>query len=140
MGWSIAGRGARGGRWAIFFAYASAHDARLPNFNERMRIVRGSAKRPYPWGEPFGRGNSNTREESLDRPCAVGLYRRDQTPEGVFDLAGNVAEWVGDVVGDERLIAPGAWSQESMSSWAKARAMQAPTCRGFDLGFRLVRD
>lgn len=126
--------------WYEAQAYAAAHGARLPNFDERMRIVRGPVKRPYPWGEPFGRGNANTREESLDRPCAVGLYRGDQTPEGVFDLAGNVAEWVADVVDDKRLIAPGAWSQESMSSWAKARAMQAPTCRGFDLGFRLVRD
>ena len=34
--------------------------------------------------------------EALGRPCAVGLFGGDQTPEGVYDLAGNVAEWTGD--------------------------------------------
>jgi len=125
--------------WFEAAAYASWAGGRLLTFQERMGVVRGPGKRPYPWGEPFGHGNANTREEVLARPCAVGLYRRDCTPEGVFDLAGNVAEWVEDEVDEQRVIAPGAWSQESLSSWAKARALQAPECRGSDLGFRIAR-
>jgi hypothetical protein len=125
--------------WFEAVAYAAAHGARLLTFQERMGVVRGPGKRPYPWGEPFGHGNANTREEALSRPCAVGLFRRDCTPEGVFDLAGNVAEWVVDEVDGQRVIAPGAWSQESLSSWAKARLLQPPDCRGADLGLRLAR-
>ena len=30
---------------------------------------------------------------SLGKPSAVGLFLGDCTPEGVYDLAGNVAEW-----------------------------------------------
>ena len=125
--------------WFEAIAYATWAGGRLLTFQERMGVVRGPGKRPYPWGEPFGHGNANTREEVLARPCAVGLYRRDCTPEGIFDLAGNVAEWVADEVDGQRVIAPGAWSQESLSSWAKARALQSPGCRGSDLGFRIAR-
>lgn len=126
--------------WWEARAYARLHNARLPSFLERLAVVRGPVKRPYPWGEPFGQGNANTAEEVLGKPCAVGLYEMDRTPDGVCDLAGNVAEWTDDEVGDERVIAPGSWEQSSMASWAKARDMQPPAARLADLGFRLVRD
>lgn len=126
--------------WWEAEAYARANNARLPRFDERVRAVRGSAKRPYPWGSPFGEGNANTREEVLGRPCAVGLYVRDCTPEGVTDLAGNVAEWAWDGVGDQRFYAPGAFHEPSMAAWAKAREIERPEFRSAALGFRLVRD
>ncbi len=121
-------------------AYATAHGARLPRSDERVWTVRGAPRRPYPWGSPFGEGSANTREEVLGRPCAVGLYTRDATPEGVFDLAGNVAEWTADGVGTRRLIHPGAWDQPSMASWAKAAVLERPEARWPGLGFRLARD
>lgn len=120
-------------------AYANRHQARLPRADERVSVVRGAEKRPYPWGAPFGEGNAATREEVLGRPCAVGLFVRDQTPEGVRDLAGNVAEWTADRVGEEYLIHPGAWDQPSMAAWAKALTMASPSSRWAGLGFRLVR-
>ena len=121
-------------------AYATSVGARLPRFDERQCAVRGADKRPYPWGSPFGAGNANTQEEALRRPCAVGLYVGDRTPEGVADLAGNVGEWSADWAGHGYWIAPGAWDQPSMASWAKARELQPPDARSASLGFRLVRD
>jgi formylglycine-generating enzyme required for sulfatase activity len=121
-------------------AYATAHGARLPRSDERVWVCRGKEKRPYPWGSPFGEGNANTREEVLGRPCAVGLYPRDRTPDGVCDLAGNVAEWMADDVGGQRLVHPGAWDQPSMAAWAKALALHAAEARWAGLGFRLARD
>ncbi len=129
-----------GVNWFEAIAYARSFGARLPERAERSEIVRGSGKRPYPWGEPFGMGNANTREEVLSRPCAVGLFRADCTPEGIFDLAGNVAEWNQDEVGDKRIYHPGSWRQPSMAAWAKALALRAPDARGDDLGLRLVTD
>jgi formylglycine-generating enzyme required for sulfatase activity len=126
--------------WFEADAFARAHDARLPRFDERLRAVRGSEKRPYPWGEPFGEGNANTREEVLGRPCAVGLYLRDRTPEGVSDLAGNVGEWALDGADGQYWYAPGGWDQPSMASWAKARELERPESRSTSVGFRLVRD
>ncbi|MEE2752227.1 MAG: SUMF1/EgtB/PvdO family nonheme iron enzyme [Myxococcota bacterium] len=129
-----------GTNWYEAMAYAKHAGARLPTVHERLQIARGVEKRPYPWGDPFGHGNANTVEEVVGRPCAVGLFQNDQTPEGVMDLAGNVAEWLQDSVGDQRLIHPGSWKQPSMASWAKARSIEKPTYREDDLGFRLVRD
>lgn len=120
-------------------AYANQQHARLPRADERVWVVRGPERRPYPWGAPFGEGNANTREEVLGRPCAVGLYVNDRTPSGVSDLAGNAAEWTSDRVGAEMLIHPGAWDQPSMASWAKALHMVEPSSRWAGLGFRLVR-
>jgi formylglycine-generating enzyme required for sulfatase activity len=108
--------------------------------DERMQAMRGEDNRPYPWGQPFGRGMANTREEDAGRPTAVGLYRHDRTPEGVFDLSGNVAEWTADEADDERVIHPGSWNAPSMSAWAKARALVSPKMRSADLGFRICRD
>lgn len=126
--------------WWEAEAFANAHGARLPTFGERLEIVRGLEKRPYPWGEPFGQGNANTAEEVLSKPCAVGLYISDCTPEGVWDLAGNAAEWTADEVNGQRVVAPGSYRQPSMASWAKARELVEPNARLPDLGFRLVRE
>jgi len=125
--------------WFEAEAYAAAHGSRLPTAQERRWIVRGAEKRPYPWGAPFGSGNSNTREESLGKPSAVGLYKSDCTPEGVWDLAGNVGEWTQDGTNDKRVLHPGSWVRPSMASWAKALEMASPDVRSADLGFRLVR-
>jgi formylglycine-generating enzyme required for sulfatase activity len=126
--------------WHEARAYAKRHEARLLSFGERMQVARGDEKRPYPWGAPFGSGNANTREEVLGKPCAVGLFRRDCTPDGVYDLAGNVAEWTADRVDDACVVHPGSWEQPSMASWAKARELEPARTRGADLGFRIARD
>jgi formylglycine-generating enzyme required for sulfatase activity len=129
-----------GANWYEATAYANFVGARLPTVSERLLVVRGAEKRPYPWGEPFGSNNANTREEVIQRPCAIGLFRSDCTPDGVWDLAGNAGEWLADTVGEQRVFHPGSWKQDSLASWAKARALEAPGHRGDDLGFRLIRD
>lgn len=126
--------------WFEAAAFAAAHDARLPRWYERVNAVRGDEKRPYPWGDPFGEGHANTKEEVLGRPCAVGLYPADVTPEGVSDLAGNTGEWTAETAGDEFLLHPGSWDQPSLASWAKALTTEPPTARWSALGFRLAKD
>lgn len=121
-------------------AYARWVGARLPRWYERVWAVRGAQKRPYPWGSPFGEGNANTKEEVLRRPCAVGMYVQDRTPEGVYDLAGNAGEWTAEQAGTEYLLAPGSWDQPSLAAWAKALTTEDPASRWPALGFRLVRD
>ena len=126
--------------WFEACAYAKAHGGRLLTLDERLYVMRGDANRPYPWGQPFGHNNSNTSEEGLGKPTALGLFPGDCTPEGVYDLAGNVAEWTVDEADDEVVIHPGSWNQPSMSAWAKARALVPRKTRSADLGFRIARD
>lgn len=120
-------------------AFAKAYSARLPRWYERVFAVRGADKLPYPWGSPFGEGNANTKEEVLGRPSAVGLYRRDCSASGVYDLAGNAGEWTAEQAGDEYLLHPGSWDQPSLAAWAKALTSEPPEARGAGLGFRLAR-
>lgn len=126
--------------WFEAEAFATFHNARLMEFYEREWIVRGKEKRPYPWGKPFRRGYANTQEEELGKPSAVGLYVFDQTPEGVFDLAGNVSEWLSDDADDMNIVHPGSWNSESISTWAKASSSVSSSARLGYLGFRIVRD
>lgn len=127
--------------WYEAEAFATCHNARLMDNFERIQMMRGPEKRRYPWGATFKPGYANTEDVGLNKTSPVGVFVKDQTPEGIYDLAGNVAEWLGDDLdSDHRNIHPGCWLRDSISTWAKACEMMAPNARVAFLGFRLVRD
>jgi sulfatase-modifying factor enzyme 1 len=104
-------------------AYCAYESARLPTVAEWQLAAGGPEKRPYPWGSthpsniqvtepPAGgaygpgaarhylcwSGDGTDREKYPTWTCPVGSFPAGNTPSGISDLAGNVAEWTSTTV------------------------------------------
>lgn len=91
--------------------FAHAEGVRLPSAREWMRVAAGTRAQRLPWGAP-ARSVSNSLELGLGRPAPVGTFENGRTTLGVYDLVGNVAEWVEGTLlePDERLGDGSAWA------------------------------
>ncbi len=147
--------------WFGARGYCEYSDARLPSEMEWVKAARGEDQRSYPWGDEILRNSANfyaSRDPFEDmssfgsRTSPVGFYNGQKygeyqtldsaSPYGLYDMAGNVWQWTGDVYEGMhyRFMRGGSKDTYEMDLRIWVRNNATPTYFSPGVGFRCARD
>ena len=103
----------------------------------------GKEVRDYPWADENRKPDSKllNYNGNVGETTPVGSYPEGATPEGLYDMAGNVWEWTDswyDSSRSSRVIRGGSWSYAAVHCRSANRLINTPGLRLNFVGFRLV--
>ncbi len=145
--------------YATWLSRKTGQTYRLPSEAEWEYAARGGTRTAFWWGRDIGSGQANCRE------CSTGTFQQtspagsyEPNPFGLYDTAGNVAEWVEDCWNDNyrgaprdgaarvsgecrlRVLRGGAFDSQSGYLRSASRFRYDSDVRYVANGFRLVRE
>jgi len=96
------------------------HTYRLLTENEWQAAAAGHGQRKYPWGKGWDKNRCNNKEMKIEKTTPAGLFKTGQTPEGAFDLSGNVWEWtLSDYHSSKESLEDFVFDREVQKLWDK---------------------
>jgi formylglycine-generating enzyme required for sulfatase activity len=104
----------------------------------------GREIREYPWADESRQPDPKllNYDNNVGATTPVGSYPEGATPEGLYDMAGNVWEWTNswydEITRSDRVLRGGSWDNFAGGCRSAYRLNRSPDYRSNYVGFRLV--